>query len=61
MFIRANERALRDIMQYLPIQAGNVEATYTDILENHKKMNGLRKVLFYNKGLISGRAIFVLL
>ena len=46
MFIRAIERALRDIMQYLPMQAGDVEVTYTGILENYKKMKGLRKVFF---------------
>lgn len=33
-------------MQYLPMRAGDVEATYTDIFENYKKMKGLRKVLF---------------
>ncbi len=33
-------------MQYLPIQAGGVEVTYASILENYKKMKGLRKVFF---------------
>lgn len=46
MFTRVIERALRDIMWYLPMQAGDVEATCTDILEQLQKDEGFKKSTF---------------